>query len=282
MDARASRRMELLSRLRGAIGRGELFLHYQPQVDTASGRLIGVEALLRWRNEDIGLVSPAQFIPLAEESGMIDNIGEWVLRRACEQGARWLDEGLPPLTIAVNLSARQFRQDRLLALVESALAESGLPPGQLELEITEGMVMQDPDAAVATLHALHNAGPRIAIDDFGTSYSSLSYLQRFPVHALKADQSFVRHVPDDADAAAIVTAVISLAHGLRLSVVAEGVETDEQRRFLAALGCESCQGYFFSRPVPPDEIACFASAAIDSDPVPAPSASVAPPPRSQI
>ena len=254
MDARASRRIELLSRLRGALDRKELFLDYQPQVDLSNGRIVGVEALLRWRSPELGLVSPARFIPLAEESGIIDAIGEWVLREACAQGVRWLNAGLPPVTVAVNLSARQFRQNRLVGLVESALLGSGLPARQLELEITEGMLMQNPESAVATLYSLHHMGPRISIDDFGTGYSSLSYLKRFPVQVLKIDQSFVRDVPGNADDEAIVSAIVSLAHSLRLGVIAEGVETEVQRDFLAGLGCELCQGYLFSRPLSPEQI----------------------------
>jgi len=257
MDARASRRMDVLSRLRGAIGRNELFLHYQPKVRTDDGSIVGVEALLRWHNSDIGAVPPGDFIPLAEESGLIDEIGEWVLRRACEQGARWRTTGLPDLSMAVNLSTRQFRQERLLDIVRAALNESGLPPQLLELEITEGMLMQDPDKAATMLRNLHDIGIRISIDDFGTGYSSLSYLQRFPVHTLKIDQSFVREISTSAGATAIVTAVVSLAHSLNLSVVAEGVETEAQRAFLADLACEYCQGYHFSRPVPPEEISAL-------------------------
>ncbi|SDH21222.1 EAL domain-containing protein [Propionivibrio dicarboxylicus] len=257
MDARASRRMDVLSRLRGAIGRGELFLHYQPKVCTADGQVIGVEALVRWHNGDIGMIPPSDFIPLAEESGLIDEIGEWVLRRACEQGMRWQAEGLSELSIAVNLSTRQFRQERLLALVRSALEDSGLPPQRLELEITEGMLMQDPEKAAVVLRRLHELGVRISIDDFGTGYSSLSYLQRFPVHTLKVDQSFVREISNSPGAAAIVTAVISLAHSLDLCVVAEGVETEAQRRFLGDLACDYCQGYYFSRPVAAGEISAL-------------------------
>ena len=257
MDAHASQRVKLISRLRGALSRQELLLHYQPQVEMVSGRIVGVEALLRWNSPELGSVSPARFIPLAEESGLIDSIGEWVLREACAQGVRWLDAGLPPLTIAVNLSARQFRHNRLVSQVESALLDSGLPARQLELEITEGMLMQNPEAAVATLHTLHQMGPRISIDDFGTGYSSLSYLKRFPVHVLKIDQSFVRDLPDSLDDAAIVTAIASLAHSLRLGVIAEGVETAAQRDFLAGLGCQHAQGYLFSRPVPAQDIAAL-------------------------
>ena len=257
MDAHASQRVELLARLRGALKRNELSLHYQPQVLIDSGRIVGVEALLRWRSPELGWVSPARFIPLAEESGLIDTIGEWVLRQACTQGAQWLAAGLPPMMVAVNLSARQFRHNRLPSLVEAALLDSGLPAGQLELEITEGMLMQNPDAAVTTLHTLHHMGPRISIDDFGTGYSSLSYLKRFPVQVLKIDQSFVRDIPGSSDDAAIVAAIVSLARSLRLGVIAEGVETQAQRDFLAELGCEHAQGYLFSRPVPPDDIAAL-------------------------
>ena len=255
MDARASQRIKLLSHLHNALERNELFLHYQPQVELGGARIVGVEALLRWRNPELGLVSPAQFIPLAEESGLIDAIGDWVLRQACAQGAQWRRAGLPPLVIAVNLSTRQFRQSRLVERIEDILRDSGLPAQHLELEITEGMLMQNPELATATLHALHRLGVRISIDDFGTGYSSLSYLKRFPVHALKIDQSFVRDLPGNTDDIAIVTAIVSLATSLRLGVIAEGIETAEQHAFLLGLNCPLGQGYLFSRPVAPEEIA---------------------------
>ncbi|MFZ2854413.1 MAG: EAL domain-containing protein [Rhodocyclaceae bacterium] len=257
MDARADERQALLGRLRRAQERGELLLHYQPQVETGSGRLVGVEALLRWQSPELGMVGPARFIPLAEEAGLIESIGEWVLQTACRQGVAWQQQGLPPMLIAVNLSARQFRQKNLALLVRQALRESGLEARWLELEVTEGMLMHDPEQAASILRELSGMGVHIAVDDFGTGYSSLSYLKRFPVTRLKVDQSFVRDIPGDQDDAAIVTAVVSLAHSLRMGVIAEGVETEAQRAFLLGLNCELCQGYLFSRPLPAGEIPAF-------------------------
>ncbi len=253
LDLRAGERRRLLERLRGALARGEFLLHYQPQVATGSGRMLGVEALLRWQSPELGMVAPDRFIPLAEESGLIDAIGDWVLQTACTQAMDWRRQGVV-LTVAVNLSARQFRQADLAARVRKALDRSGLDAGGLELEITEGMLMDDPERAAAVLQELDRMGVRISVDDFGTGYSSLSYLKRFPVSELKIDRSFVRDTPADADDVAIVSAVVGLAHNLRLGVVAEGVETREQHEFLASIGCEICQGYLFSRPVQADDI----------------------------
>ncbi|MEK6245828.1 MAG: EAL domain-containing protein, partial [Pseudomonadota bacterium] len=254
MSERTEKRVDLLARLRGAIARHELQLHYQPQVDIRSGHIIGVEALLRWNDPERGLVSPAQFIPLAEDTGLIVPIGEWVLREACGQAKRWLDAGLGPLAMAVNLSPRQFRQKNLVQMVAGILAETGLPPACLELEITESTMMHRAEEAAVGLRALHALGVQISLDDFGTGYSSLAYLHRFPVHTLKVDQSFVRDIKSDRDDAAIVSTVITLARQMGLKALAEGVETEAQLSFLRARGCDSFQGYLFSRPQPAAEI----------------------------
>jgi diguanylate cyclase (GGDEF)-like protein/PAS domain S-box-containing protein len=253
MSERTEKRVDLLGRLRGAVARGELQLHYQPQVDVRTGRIIGVEALLRWNDAERGQVPPMQFIPLAEDTGLIVDIGEWVLREACRQAKVWLDAGLGPLTMAVNLSPRQFRQKNLVTMVAAILAETALPPGLLEVEITESTVMHRTEEAAASLRALHQLGVRISLDDFGTGYSSLAYLHRFPVHTLKVDQSFVRDIKSDRDDAAIVSTVISLARQMSLKALAEGVETEGQLAFLRVRGCDSFQGYLFCRPQPAAE-----------------------------
>ena len=254
MSERTEKRVDLLSRLRGAIARNELQLYYQPQVDVRSGGIIGLEALLRWNDRERGIVMPMQFIPLAEDNGLIVQIGEWVLREACRQAKRWLDAGLGPLTMAVNLSPRQFRQKNLVGMVAAIIAETALPPACLELEITESTMMHRTEEAVAGLRALHRLGVQISLDDFGTGYSSLAYLHRFPVHTLKVDQSFVRDIKSDRDDAAIVSTVITLAKQLRLKALAEGVETREQLAFLRTRGCDSFQGYLFCHPLPAPDI----------------------------
>ena len=248
MHAQALKRLTLENRLRGAIARGELMLHYQPLVDIKSGQITGMEALLRWNHPELGLVAPMEFIPLAEETGLIIPIGEWVLRTACAQARAWQDAGLPPLRLAVNLSARQFQKD-LVGTVTSILQETGLEPRYLELELTETVIMQNPETAVATLDALDHMGVRLSIDDFGTGYSSLSYLKRFPINTLKIDRSFVCDIPRDADDMLITTAIISLAHSLGMQVVAEGVESQAQLAFLQNQHCDVMQGYYFSKPL---------------------------------
>jgi diguanylate cyclase (GGDEF)-like protein len=250
MNDKALRRLALENSLRGALERGEFEVYYQPQVDTNTGRGVGMEALLRWRHPEMGLVSPAEFIPLAEDTGLIVPIGEWVLRTACAQSKSWQEAGFTPLSLAVNLSARQFQQQNLARVVAQILLETGLNPRHLELELTESSIMKNAESAVRTLGELKEMGVKIAIDDFGTGYSSLGYLKRLPVDALKIDQSFVRDVTTDPDDAALVMAIIALAHNLRLKVVAEGVETEEQRRFLHLLRCDRWQGYLHSRPLP--------------------------------
>jgi EAL domain-containing protein (putative c-di-GMP-specific phosphodiesterase class I) len=224
-------------------------------VDIASGRITGCEALLRWNHAALGPVPPAQFIPVAEESGLIVPIGDWVLHTACAQNKAWQDAGLDPVTVAVNLSARQFLRQDVVAWVKATLDATGLDPGMLELELTESLIAQDPDNVAATIRALKSEGVRFSIDDFGTGYSSLSSLKRFQVDALKIDQSFVRNVCSDADDEAISLAVISLAHSLRLRVIAEGVETREQCEFLRRHGCDEVQGYLYSRPLAPRRFA---------------------------
>ncbi len=257
-NAHSFERLALESALRHALERREFVLHYQPKIDIRSNRIVGVEALLRWNHPDLGVVAPNQFIPLAEETGLIVPIGRWVLRTACAQSAAWRSDGLPGVRIAVNLSARQFSDDALIADIGDAMAEAGLPPEGLELEITESMVMQNPERAVSTLSRLRDLGISVSIDDFGTGYSSLGYLKRFPIDNVKIDRSFIKDLPHDTDDAAITRAVIAMAQSLRIRVVAEGVETREQLEFLRAHECDECQGYFVSRPLPPSEFALLA------------------------
>jgi diguanylate cyclase (GGDEF)-like protein/PAS domain S-box-containing protein len=254
MNAVALKRLSLETALRKALEREEFEVHYQPRVDAAAGRMLGMEALVRWRRPEVGLVSPGDFIPLAEETGLIVPIGGWVLRQACQQTRAWLDQGHRDLVVAVNLSARQLRHASLAATVESALSDSGLPPANLELELTESALMTNVERGVVLLQTLARMGLRLVLDDFGTGYSSLYYLKRFPIQALKIDQHFVADIFNDPGDAAIVQAVISLAQSLKLGVVAEGVETAAQRDFLLARGCHEMQGYLFSRPVPAQEL----------------------------
>ena len=247
--------LDMENLLRHALERHELLLHNQPKLAVKSGRITGVEALLRWNSKVLGSVPPGRFIPLAEKTGLIVPIGEWVLRTACAQSRAWRDQGLPPLLVSVNLSPRQFRQKDVVEMVARALRDTGLDPRLLELEITETMIMRHPDKAIAILQALHRLGVQLSVDDFGTGYSSLSYLKRFPVQKLKIDQSFMRDITANGDDVGIVTAVIAMAKSLALNVIAEGVETREQLAYLEKLGCEEYQGYYFSRPVPADEFA---------------------------
>jgi diguanylate cyclase (GGDEF)-like protein len=252
MSRSEEERLALEADLRHAIRDGQLELHYQPKVDIASGRVRSAEALLRWRHPQRGFVPPNVFIPIAEEGGLILSIGEWVLRQACAQMRAWLDSGIPPLRVSVNLSAKQFRHGDLTAVVCSALEDAQLQPGYLELELTESSIMHDAEASAATLQLLSTMGVHISIDDFGTGYSSLSYLWRLPLDKLKIDRSFVRELISNPDDVAIVKAIISLAHSLRLGVVAEGVETLEQLEHLRELGCDQYQGFYCSPAVPPD------------------------------
>lgn len=249
MNERMANRARLEKGLRKALERNELTVHYQPQVDITTGDITGMEALLRWQHPDLGVVSPADFIPLAEETGMIIPIGEWVLRKACKQNQAWLEAGLPPMRMAVNLSARQFQQQNLVEVVSKVLQDTGLPPYFLDLEITESVAMFNEDYVIAKLQELKNLGIKISIDDFGTGYSSLSYLKKFPIDALKIDKSFVAEVMNDKDDAEIIATIISMARNLRVSVIAEGVENEEQLQFLRKQKCTEAQGYFFSRPM---------------------------------
>ena len=242
-------RLAFETSLRRAVERGEFLLHYQPKVDMRSGLITGVEALIRWQHPELGLVQPGQFIAMAEETGLIAPIGEWVLRTACAEAQGWVVKGMPPVSVAVNLSARQFARDELATAIMRVLRETGLDPRRLELEITESTVMHNPERAVEVMQQLKRLGVRVAIDDFGTGYSSLSYLKRFPLSSVKIDRSFVLDLPGDKDDAAITQAVIAMAHSLRLRVVAEGVETAEQYRFLEEHQCDEMQGYYFSKPV---------------------------------
>jgi diguanylate cyclase (GGDEF)-like protein len=249
MNRSSNERLQMENSLHHALEFSEFAVHYQPQADMASGRLVGAEALIRWHHPERGMVSPLEFIPLAEENGMILPIGTWVLREVCRQIKIWRDLGLTDLRFAVNLSPRQFRQENLEGHILGILREFDVPASALELEITEGSVMENPDAAVDLLNQLNRHGLSIAIDDFGTGYSSLGYLKRFPVSKLKIDRSFVMDIPGDPDDSAIAIAVIQLARSLGLKTVAEGVETAEQRQFLSDQGCDILQGYWYSKPM---------------------------------
>ena len=246
-------RLALESSLRHALERNEFLLHYQPKVDVRSGNIVGTEALVRWQHPDMGMVAPAQFIPVAEETGLIVPLGEWVLRTACAQNREWQRQGFPRLRVAVNLSPRQFRHENLVREVARILRETGLDAGSLELEITESMVFQDPEQAAKILMELRAMGISLSIDDFGTGYSSLAYFKRFPITSVKIDRSFIQDLPDAADTAAITRAIIAIADSLKLKVVAEGVENEEQLDFLREHKCPEIQGYYFSRPLPAEE-----------------------------
>jgi diguanylate cyclase (GGDEF)-like protein len=260
MNAGAERRLALENDLQKALDQDQLLLHYQPTVSMQTGRPVGFEALLRWNHPRLGLVPPGDFVPLAEETGLIVPIGEWVLATACAQGKRWRDEGLAPFRIAVNLSARQFWQDDLAPTVGRILVETRLDPRMLDLELTESTFMQDAEATVAALMSLKDMGVTLSIDDFGTGYSSLAYLQRFPLDALKIDRSFVRDVTTNPDSAAITRTVIAMARNLGLRVVAEGIEDAAQLAFLKAEGCHEGQGFHIARPMPAADVPAFTRA----------------------
>ncbi|TAJ77047.1 MAG: EAL domain-containing protein [Gallionellaceae bacterium] len=257
MQTHSVRALQLENALRRALERDQLRLYYQPQVSLRDGHIIGAEALLRWQHPELGAVSPAEFIPVAEASGQIVQIGEWVLRSAVHQLKRWMDGGLEPMIIAVNLSAVQFRHANLPELVTALLDEVKLPPQYLELELTEGVAMGDPIGAITVMNNLHERGIRMSIDDFGTGYSSLSYLKKFKVYKLKIDQSFVSNIAEDPEDKAIVSAVISMAGSLGIQTIAEGVETAGQLAFLRNQGCNEAQGYYFSKPLPADQFEAF-------------------------
>ncbi len=241
--------------MRRALERHEFTLHYQPKIDFKTGAIAGAEALIRWTHPTRGSIAPAQFIPVAEACGLILPIGNWVLRQACEQARAWTDAGLPAATMAVNVSALEFRDESFLEGLFTILGETGLEPSSLELELTESVLMKHPETSASILQTVRARGVQVALDDFGTGYSSLSYLRKFPIDALKIDQSFVGQIVADGDDASIVTAVIGMAQSLRLRVVAEGVETLEQLAFLQAHDCDQAQGFYFSRPVVPQEFA---------------------------
>ncbi|MBI4641552.1 MAG: EAL domain-containing protein [Candidatus Tectomicrobia bacterium] len=250
MHARAVALLQLEANLRRAIERQEFQVYYQPIVSLGTGRITSFETLVRWQHPQRGLVSPGEFIPVAEETGLIVPIGEWVLRTACAQNKAWQEAGLPRLSVAVNLSARQFQDQNLPDLIQQVLAETGMAAHDLKLEITESIAMQNIDLSITVLNELSAMGMQVSIDDFGTGYSSLAYLKRFPVSTLKIDRSFVRDIPGDVDDAAITSAIIAMAHSLKLKVIAEGVETEEQLAFLRSHQSDEMQGYLFSRPVP--------------------------------
>ncbi len=250
MNAKAVERLSLESRLRQAVANDELELHFQPFFDLKTAEVLGAEALLRWRHPELGLIPPGEFIPIAELSGLIVPIGEWVLRTACAEARKWHASGFASLTVSVNLSSRQFQQSDLVSQVTSALTETGLEPDKLDLEITESNAMQNAEQSINTLRGLKKQGVRISMDDFGTGYSSLNYLKRFPIDRIKLDQSFVRDLPGDKDDAAIAMAVIAMGQSLELVVIAEGVETEEQLTFLKDRNCDQLQGFLFSRPLP--------------------------------
>jgi diguanylate cyclase (GGDEF)-like protein/PAS domain S-box-containing protein len=256
MNARAHERLHLETGLRRALERNEFVVHYQPQVEIGTGRVISVEALLRWQHPQLGLISPMEFIPLLEETGLINPVGEWVLHQACTQARAWLDTGFHGIRVAINLSAHQLMQHDMVDTVKKALTDTGLGNGNscLELEITESLLMDNVEATTDKLRQFNTMGVNLSIDDFGTGYSSLAYLKRFPIHTLKIDRTFVRDIAEDPDDAAIVTAVIAMAHKLKLKVIAEGVETDGQLAFLRQYGCDAMQGYLISRPLPADEL----------------------------
>jgi len=250
LNAKVHEKFLLQEELRNAVARSELVLHYQPQVDLRTGRVFALEALVRWRHPKLGLVPPIKFIPMAEGSGLIVPIGNWVLREACRQNKAWQDAGLPPVVVGVNVSARQFREKTLVAQVASVLKESRLEAKYLELEVTESVIMQDVDLAVATMKELQGLGVHLSIDDFGTGYSSLCALKSFPVSRLKIDKSFIDGLLDNENDKAVADAVVSLGRTLNLRVIAEGVETDAQAAFLRSIHCDEMQGYLFSKPLP--------------------------------
>ena len=255
MNVRAVERQSIEESLRRALERREFALHYQPKINLKTGEITGAEALIRWTHPTRGPVSPAQFIPVAEDCGLILPIGNWVLREACKQARAWVDAGLPLATMAVNISAMEFRDEHFLEGVFAILNETGLDPRSLELELTESVLMKRAESTESILKTLRARGVQVAVDDFGTGYSSLSYLRKFPIDALKIDQSFVRQITTAPDETTIVTAIISMGRSLKLRVIAEGVETHEELAFLQAHQCDEAQGYYFSRPVPPQQFA---------------------------
>jgi diguanylate cyclase (GGDEF)-like protein len=253
MNFRSLERLHLENHLRKALSQNQITVHYQPIVDLETGQVFGTEALVRWQHPELGLVSPAEFVPLAEETGMIISLGNWVLRTACLQNKRWHDQG-HKLSVAVNISMQQFQHPGFIPMIREALEESGLEPNCLTLEITESVAMKNVGFVMNTIEELKRIGVQIAIDDFGTGYSSLSYLKRFRVHTLKIDRSFIRDITTDEDNAAIVTALIAMSQQMKMRSLAEGVETIEQLHFLKEKGCNEVQGYVYSKPLPAEEM----------------------------
>jgi EAL domain-containing protein (putative c-di-GMP-specific phosphodiesterase class I) len=256
LTERAMRRLNIEANLRLALERNEFVLAYQPQIDLESGHIISVEALIRWQHPQEGCILPLEFIPAAEENGLIGRIGEWVLRTACTDAVRWCAAG-HRARVAVNLSPMQFRDPDLLPSIANILRETGLAPGCLELELTEGTLMEDAESTLSTLRGLRDAGIRLALDDFGTGWSSLSYLKRLPLTSLKVDQSFVCGVPDDRESVAIIRTIVALAKNLGFSVTAEGIETVGQMQAMRELSCDMAQGFYLSRPIPLGELLAF-------------------------
>lgn len=255
MTQSARERLTLESRLRNAIVEQQLLLFYQPQIDLSTGQIVGAEALLRWQDPDEGMIAPSRFIPIAESSGLIHEIGHWVIQQSCRQGVLWLQQGLPPLTIAVNVSAHQFQRNELKQQITDTLLSSGFPAERLELEMTESALMAQHELAVGMLASLKALGVRLAIDDFGTGYSSLAYLKSFPIDVLKIDKSFIDHLPDHQQDAEICKAIVTLAHTLGFDVLAEGVEQESQQRYLQQIGCDLYQGYYYAKPLPAADFA---------------------------
>ncbi len=257
MNETALQKLSLENSLRRALERNEFLLYYQPQINLMTGQIVGMEALIRWEHPENGMIPPAEFIPLAEETGLILPIGRWVLQTACLQNKAWQAAGLLPVSISVNLSGRQFKQQSIMEDITSALQNSGLDPKYLILEITESILMQNTDTVAAMLRELNEKGLRTSMDDFGTGYSSLNYLRRLPLFSIKIDRSFVKDIDTNPDDATIAKAIIAMAHSLKLRVIAEGVETKEQMRFLQELGCDEMQGNLFSRPIPAEDALRF-------------------------
>jgi EAL domain-containing protein (putative c-di-GMP-specific phosphodiesterase class I) len=262
MNVKVVERQSLEASLRRALEREEFLLHYQPKVNLDTGEITGVEALVRWQHRDRGLVSPAQFVPIAEDSGLILPIGRWVLREACRQARAWQDAGLPAMSMAVNVSAAEFRQSEFVKSIRTVLNETGLDARYLELELTESVLMHDAKFTASVLQKLKEMGIHLAVDDFGTGYSSLSYLREFPIDILKIDRSFVNQITSNSGDSTIVNAIISMGKSLKHLVVAEGIETNEQRMYLQAYHCEEGQGYLFSRPLPAAQFAVLLQAGV--------------------
>jgi len=257
MNKNAQERLVLKNGLTKALGRGEFELLYQPKLDLAEDRVTGVEALMRWKSPDLGRVSPEQFIPILEETGHVVEVGEWAIRTACEQHLAWRKAGLPPVRVAVNLSARQLRELDFVDMFRNIMQETGIGPDGLEVEITESMIMSDAENSVIAIKALHDAGIHVAMDDFGTGYSSLSYLKRFPIDTIKIDRSFVNDIATNPDDAEIIRTIISMGRTLNRKIVAEGVESEDQLKLLKEYRCDQIQGYYLSRPLPAHELQMF-------------------------